>query len=239
MAKLITILNNEPRAGTVLIAEGFDRRHEQVVRLIKKYLAEFEKLNTLEVLSRKNNTRVFNEYMLTESQFFFLGTLFKNSEISIPFKLKLIIEFDKCKKQLNALSGKKNDEQWNEARLTGKTLRSIETHAIKEFIAYAKNQGGSEKGCNMYYANITKMMTGLLFICGNKFKDIRSVITSQQLITVGSAEQVITKSLRDDMKANVFYKDIYRNVKAKVTIFAELHGQSEVVLIEDDQELLN
>ena len=48
-------------------------------------------------------------------------------------------------------------------------------------------------------------------------------------MTVGSAEQVIGKSLRDDMAKKVFYKDIYQNVKSKVELFAELHGKSSII----------
>jgi hypothetical protein len=108
-------------------------------------------------------------------------------------------------------------------------LRALETGEIQKFIQYAKDQGGSEKGCNMYYANITKMMNALLFICEGKFKNLRDILTPEQLMTVGSAEQVIGKSLRDDMAKKVFYKDIYQNVKSKVEIFAELHGKGEVI----------
>ena len=48
-------------------------------------------------------------------------------------------------------------------------------------------------------------------------------------MTIGSAEQVIGKSLKDGMANQVFYKEIYKGTKQKVKLFAELHGQSEIL----------
>lgn len=227
--KIVIIHDNEGRAGTVLIAEGFERRHEQVVRLIKKYKTEFEEINTLNVLIKKSKTKSFTEYLLDEDQFFFLGTLFKNNTQVVAFKLRLVKEFKTCRKQLEKALNQKNNHVWNEARLTGKTMRLLETGAIQEFIIYAKEQGGTPDGCDKYYGNFTRMMNTLLFICESKFKSMRDVLTPQQLFTIGSAEQIIGKSIRADMENNVFYKDIYLNAKKKVNIFAELNGKSEVL----------
>ena len=237
--QIVVIHNNEGRAGTVLIAEGFNRRHEQVIRLVKKYQDKFESLNTLKVFMVRTKGRSFNVFLLDEDQFMFLGTLFKNIDQTVKFKHELIKAFKKCRKQLErALNQDKKDPAYNQARLTNKTLRMLETGAIQEFIAYAKNQGGTAQGCDFYYRNFTNMVNGLLFVCEGKFKNIRDILTPEQLMIVGAAEQIIGKSLRDAMKANIFYKDIYRDIKRKIKIFAELHGQSEVLnqclLIEEE-----
>jgi len=226
---IVTIQNNEGRAGTVLIAEGFNRRHEQIVRLVKRYRKDFEEINTLRVFIRKAKTKSFEEFLLDETQFLFLGTLFKNSDQVVQFKLRLVKEFRDCREKLEKALNQNKLPGWNQTRLTAKTLRLLETGAIQEFISYAKNQGGTPEGCDMYYANITKMVNALLFICEDEFKNLRNILTPEQLMIIGSAEQMIGKSIREDMKANVFYKDIYKNIKKKVKIFAELHGKSEVI----------
>lgn len=225
----IVILDDVGRAGTIFIAEGFNRRHEQIVRLIKKYRKEFEEINTTQVFIRKGKTKSFEEYLLDEDQFLFLGALFKNNPQIVKFKLQLVLEFRRCRKQLTSALNQKHDLTWNQTRLTGKTIRFLETGAIQEFIIYAKEQGGTPEGCDEYYSNFTRMVNMLLFICESKFKSLRDVLTPEQLVTIGAAERIIGKSLRDDMKANVFYKDIYKNAKKKVEIFAELNGQTEVL----------
>lgn len=226
---LVTIHDNEGRAGTKIISDGFNRRHKNVRDLVLKYRNEMEEIGRLKTTITKGKTKSFEEFLLTEDQFLFLGTLMRNNDQVVKFKLNLVKEFAKCRKRLEKALGQKGDPVYDQARLTSKTLRKLETGEIHKFIAYAKEQGGSDKGCDMYYANITKMMNGLLFICEGKFKNIRDILTPEQLMTVGSAEQVVGKSLRDDMANKVFYKEIYQNVKSKVELFAELHGKSEVI----------
>jgi len=237
MEKAVEVYNNESRAGTFIVSQGFERDHYDVVKLIKKYKERFLRLDNKlipdQLIKRKvpakKAGRPVEEYLLNEQQTIFLGTLFRNTENVLDFKERLAFEFVKCRKQLAKAINQQYDPIWNQARLTAKTLRKLETGAIQEFIVYAKDQGGSESGCRMYYANITKMMNVLLFICEGKFKNLRDVLTSEQLMTVGSAEQVIGKSLRDDMAKGVYYKTVYQNAKAKVELFAELHGKSEVL----------
>jgi len=68
-----------------------------------------------------------------------------------------------------------------------------------------------------------------MFIVQGKFKNVRELMTTQQLMTVSSAEQIIDRGLRDGMSRKKYYKDIYKDVRAKVELFADLHGQSEVI----------
>jgi phage regulator Rha-like protein len=229
MENIVTIHNNEGRAGTFLIAQGFNRRHEHVVRLVKRYRKEFEEINHLKWQKIKTKGRDLEECLLDEDQFLFLGTLFKNNDQVVKFKLRLVQEFKKCRRQLEQALNQKNDPLWNQARLTSKTLRLLETSTIKDFIAYAKEQGGTPAGCDMYYANFTNMTNALLFICEGKFKNMREVLTPEQLMTVGAAEQIINKGISDGMKNKMFYKDIYKDVKSRVMAFAELTGQSKVI----------
>jgi len=227
--QIVVIHGNEGRAGTLLIAQGFNRGHDQVKRLILKYKKEFEEISPLKGDITKGKTKSFREYLLDEDQFMFLGTLFKNDAQVVKFKLRLVKEFKRCRIQLAKAINQKHAPVWNQARLTSKTIRLLETGAIQEFITYAKEQGGTPEGCDKYYSNFTRMMNTLLFICEGKFKSLRDVLSPEQLMTIGAAEQIIGKSLRGDMKNNVFYKEIYKNAKKKVEIFAELHGQSKVL----------
>lgn len=227
--QLIVIHDNEGRAGTKIIADGFSRKHDQVKRIVVKYQKKFEEISPLKGDITRGKTKSFKEYFLTEDQFLFLGSLLRNNDQVVEFKLRLVKEFAKCRKQLSKALNQKHDPLWDQARLTSKTLRLLETGSIQEFIAYAKEQGGTPDGCDNYYSNFTKMMNTLLFVCEGKFKNLRDVLTPEQLFTIGSAEQIIGKSLKDDMKNNVFYRDAYKNAKKKVELFVELHGMSEVL----------
>ncbi|GAJ14275.1 unnamed protein product, partial [marine sediment metagenome] len=106
-------------------------------------------------------------------------------------------------------------------------LRLEATDIMKEFVEYARFQGSNKP--EMYYIHFTKMVNGLLFIVEGKFKNLRDVMSTPQLMTTGAAEQVVTKGIEEGMKKKVFYKDIYKDVGARVMTFADLTGQSKVI----------
>jgi len=234
----VSIYNDEPRAGTFLISQGFNREHKKVIELVKKYKERFLRLEDNKSLSAdliihkvpaKKAGRPVEEILLNEAQTIFLGSLFRNNEIVLDFKERLAKDFVNLRKKLQALSQQKSEPLYQMTRHAGKIVRAHATKTMQEFIEYAKTQGGSPKGCDMYYTNITGMVNGLLFIVEGKFKNLREVMTNQQLMTISSAEQIIDKGLRDGMKKRMFYKDIYQDVRRRVMTFAELHGQSEVI----------
>ncbi len=227
--KLTVIHNDEPKAGTYLIAQGFDRRHADLLKLINKYKLRFEKFGELNTRKFSTKGRPGEEYLLNESQTMFLGTLFKNTDLILDFKEKIVQEFSRLKKLLESNQKQKLDPKYQLARIEGKAIRKETTDQIQKFVAYAKCQGGSEKGCELYYSNITKMVNGLLFIVEGKFKNLRNVMSGRQLMVVGAAEGIIDKGIKDGMEKGVFYKEIYKDIKSKVMIFAELHGQSHVI----------
>lgn len=223
----LMIYDNECRARTSLIANGFQRKHNQILRLVKKYQKNFENFSPLKVKKSSTKGRPLEEYLLTEDQFIFLGTLLRNSEIVVEFKEKLVKEFSKMRRQLAAVKSQQTNQKWIMSRDLGKEQRLGATDAIKEFVEYAKSQGS--KNADRYYTIITRMVNGLLFICEGKFKNLRNVLTAQQLMILANAEQIITKGLRDGMKAKTFYKDIYKQIKDNVIQFAGLTGQSHVI----------
>jgi len=225
---LVTIVNDEPRAGTWLIAKGFDREHKHILEIVNKYESDFLTFGRLKrQKSKSTGGRPVKEIMLNENQTMFLGTLLRNSKIVVKFKREIITEFDKRSKELKAVSQMQSSEEWNTSRKDSKIKRLEATYCIKDFIKYAECQGS--KNGKMYYSNLTRMMNGLLFIVDGKFTNLRNVMTPQQLMTVSSAEQIIEKALKDGMKNNMFYKDIYKLAKKNVGIFAELHGKSSVL----------
>lgn len=240
--RIVKVHGGEGRAGTIAIAETLGRDHDQLIRVLNKYKANFTRVDPLLVSKVKGKTKSFKEYLLTEDQFALLGMMLQNSDDIVELKTRIILEYRDCRRQLAKALSQKGDADYDKARLTSKTVRNLETDAIKEFVAYAKEQGGTPDGCDRYYANFTRMTNGLLFICGGKFENLREVLTPLQLLAVASAEHIIGKSLREDMKQGIFYKEIYKRAKAKAMQFAELNGQSEVIeraLLADEPEDAN
>jgi len=225
--QLVAIHDDEGRAGTVLIAQGFNRRHEQIVRLVKKYREEFEKFNTLKVLNSRTKGRPFKEYLLDEDQFMFLGTLFKNNEQTVKFKARIIQEFKRCRKTLSALSTQKQTPEWIENRAIGKITRREETDTIKDFIIYAKEQGSTN--AERYYTVLSNCVNSTMFDFNGKFKNKREAMTAMQLMDIKFADKIVSRGLIEGMSESLPYKEIYKIVKERLLTLAEIYGKSEVL----------
>ncbi len=238
-------IDGEARAGTFFVAEGFNRRHNKVSKLVEDYYELFCSMEKsfartgAKVPTRKVRTRgrAVEEYLLNETQAIFLGTLFRTSakkkdDPVLLFKLKLAKEFVALREQKLALKKHKGTETYQITRDISKLVRLQTTDAMKSFVEYSETQGS--KNANMYYSNITRMVNGLMFIVDGKFKNLREVMSVKQLMTVSSAEQIVERGILDGISRKKYYKDIYQDVKRKVMMFAELHGQTEVI----EQQLL-
>lgn len=224
----VEIYEDEPRAGTYLISQGFEREHKVILELIRKYENDFEYFGSLKRRKLKSTGgRAANEILLNEDQTMFLGTLLRNNKQSVEFKKNLIMAFKECRMKLESVQGFRSQPGYHTVRGTGKIVRNQTTDVIKRFVEYAEGQGSRNAG--MYYTNITRMVNGLLFIVDGKFKNLREVMSVQQLMTISSAEQIIDRGLRDGMSRKKFYKDVYQDVRSKVKLFADMHGKSEVV----------
>jgi len=235
MENAVEIYKDEPMAGTFIISEGFERKHKAVINLINRYKGRFLRLDNksspegliIRKVPAKKAGRPVEEYLLNEKQTIFLGTLFRNSEKVLDFKEKLAYAFVEQRKLLDTLQKYRLEPGYQRIRSAGKIVRREATDVMKEFCEYAKSQGSTNH--EWYYSTITNMLNGLLFIVEYKFKNVREVLTTQQLMTVGSAEEIIKKGLEEGMKHDTHYKSIYKDIKKRVETFAELHGKSEVI----------
>lgn len=236
-AEIVRHYEDEERAGTFLIAQGFERKHDAVIKLIKKHEKRFLRLennkrflNTfiVEKVSAKTAGRPVEEYLLNESQTIFLGTLFRNSnDVILDFKERLSREFVALRKQNEALKQHQSTGQYQITRDMSKIIRNEATGTMESFVKYAKSQGSNHP--EHYYVLFTRMVNGLLFIVEGKFKNLREVMTIPQLMTTATAESVVVKGILEGMKNNVYYKDIYKDVKSRVMAFADLTGQTKVI----------
>lgn len=221
----------EPRASSKLIAEGFERNHHAVTQLIEKYTERFKRFGGLpsQMVNPTGNAggRPFVEYYLNENQVYFLGTLFRNSEITLNFKERLVKEFSKAREELAALKKEQNRPEYPAIREGGKILRKQETDAIQAFTDYAVKQGS--KHPDKYYMLLTQMENTALFLTEQKFPNLRNVLSVEQLMIVGAADGIVSKAIHEGMKQKMFYKDIYQLAKERIIQFADLHGKTAVI----------
>ena len=226
---LVMLEKNKPVTTSLIIAKGVKTEHHSVITLIRKHTKSLQEFGTVEFQIRKSGGRPLEFAILNEEQTTFLITCMRNTEIVIEFKIKLVKEFYKMKKTLIAIIERQTDEDWKRNRSIGKITRQEETDTIKEFVEYAKSQGSTK--AEMYYQNISKMENKGLFLIEEKFKNIREVLTGQQLQVLCSADQIVINALNDGMKNKMNYKEIYTLAKERIEVFASIIPKSIVPMI--------
>lgn len=220
----VKIVKSEPRSSSWVIKDGFGIEHRAIVRLIKKYRAEFEEFGLVITtpLHLPGVDKPITEYWLNESQALYLGTLLTNSDRVRSFKRLLVKDYARCKKLLQ----QRQNAEWIEARNAGKRLRKQETDGIKAFVEYAKGQGS--QNAERYYANISKMENKALFLVEQKYPNLRDVLGVAELGLIAVADTIVLNALTEGMERAFHYKDIYKLAKERVEALGAAHGRLPV-----------
>lgn len=227
--KIVELKNEIPVTTSLIISECTNIEHSSVIKLIRNHLKDLEKFGTCRFEIQKTKGRPLEFAYLNEQQTTLLITFMRNSEIVINFKIKLVEEFYKMKSIVSKISEMQTDEEWKLNRNIGKIARKEETDTIKEFVEYAKLQGSTK--AEMYYSNISKMENKGLFLIQEKFKNIREVLTGQQLQVLCSADQIVKNAIKEGMLKNMNYKDIYLLAKERIEIFSTIIPKSIVPML--------
>jgi len=203
----LNLVSNEFRIDSRLLAPELNHRHRTILESLDKYKSQFDALGQLTFESEAGYQNAIVRFaLLNEDQCYFLLTLMRNNNHIVKAKLNLVKAFRDARKQL---------AERDIARLDGKQVRRLETDAIKCLVEYAKASGSSKP--DMYYLAITKMTNKALGIESGQ----RDKMDARQLQLLKLAETLIEIAIRDGLKANLDYKDIYRLCKDRVSDILE------------------
>lgn len=203
----IVQLKSELRTDSRLLAGFLDHRHRTILENIDKHSAELRSISGLPfetgTLETRGGVQSQRFAMLDEDQCYFLLTLMRNNERVIAAKLALVKAFKNARAQL---------AMRDVARLDGKLVRKAETDSIKLLVEYASANGS--KSANRYYTNVTKMTNALLGIEAGQ----REALDVNQLKQIAILESVVDIAIRDGVKAELPYKDIYQLAKERASM---------------------
>ena len=104
---------------------------------------------------------------------------------------------------------------WQQTRQQTKDSRLLETEYIKEFVAYAKEQGSQH--AEKYYCSFTRLANKAAGITSS-----RENATVQQLNNLSLIEHIIEQVLRECMQQGKPYKEVYSACKTRVEQFQEI-----------------
>ena len=213
MNELVYIKKNDVFMNTITIAMETENEHESIKRLITTHKSRFLTLGSLPISNRESSGgRPLQYYELNEQQATFLITLLRNTEKVLNFKLALVQEFYRMRQILM----QRQTTEWLQTRKHGKLVRREETDTIQNFIVYAEEQGS--KNANKYYITFTKLVNKTVGLQSGQ----REKADWKTLGFVSMLEDMICKTVTEEMKKSTYYKEVYQICKHKVGQFAEI-----------------
>ena len=200
-----------------VVAKDFEKQHNNVLRDVRNISEGMLKLehtpNEYFIESQYTNPQnhqEYSEFLLTRKGFLMYVFSFQGNE---AFKMKYIEEFDR----MESLLRERQTTDWLKTREQGKLIRRQETDAIQKLIPYAEGQG-SKSASQYMYTNYTNLVNKIVGLQTGK----RGEASVKELMLVALLEDIIMKTIEEEIAKGVYYKEIYKACKAKAYQFANL-----------------
>jgi phage regulator Rha-like protein len=207
------------------IAEVFERPHKNVLQTLYSLIKD----GTISRLEFKlsNYVKRGKTYPCIElNEAGFLKAMpFIGGRKSKEGQKRLVDEFLSLRQFLDKQSKVRESQAFQMVRLSGKDARKLLTDEIQTFIDYAKSNGSNN--AQRYYTTITKAVYNSFLIIDSKASEVRELLTPIQLSTLQTAELTATSVLTQGMENNVYYKDIFQQIKKELEIFVA--GRSKIL----------
>ena len=198
------LVKNELRIDSRLLSPRLDIRHRQLIDNIRKYKNRFESLGVLPFETEKHSGSAGGRpdvyALLNEDQSIFLLSLSRNTDAVVDCKLELVKAFRAARNALVARDSVRADR---------KSVRAQEVSAIAKLVEYATDKGS--KSAQKYYMAVTKMTNEALGLESGQ----RDTLDADTLSRISLAEKAVDIAIRDGIRANLEYKDIYRLAKTR------------------------
>lgn len=211
MDELIILRRKEAVTTSLMVAEVFHKRHDDVLKSIHNLDCSDDfthrnfAVSTYEDASGKSNPM----YYITRDGFTFLAMGYRGKKAA-EFKEAYINAFNQMEKAIT----ERQSAEWLEARAAGKIVRKEETDTIKKLVEYAKEQGSGH--ADMLYVTYTKLANKIVGISK------RAEASTIQLSNLTFIERAIWHTIENGMNEGVYYKEIYKRCKTKMEQIQQL-----------------
>ena len=217
-AQLVQVENEQVVTDSRKVAETFGKDHNHVMRDIRDII---EKTGSPILDSENSATRFFYEttyenrgkqypmYLMNRDGVSCLVMGFTGKKAN-DWKWQYINAFN----QMEKIIRERQSQSWIESRSVGKLSRKAETDVLKQLVEYAKQQGSEH--ADMLYMTYSKL--------ANKTAGVtdRETATTQQLMNLSFVENIILNMVQDGIQQELPYKEIYRNVKDRLSVVGRL-----------------
>lgn len=227
IAGLVHLTGGEARTTSLMVKEKFGKRHGDVLRAIEKLECseEFRQRNFASSSYLNDQGKSQPMYEMTRDGFSFLVMGFTGKGAA-SWKERYIAAFNRMEQELIRRTIQQQNADWQQKRLEGKVARRDLTDAIAALEEYilARNPGHRKP----YYYHYTVGTYEALYVLEGKrlAKNFRDLLDRIQLGHLETAENIITKTIWDEMDNGTEYHKIYQIAKGKIEWFAEAVGKS-------------
>lgn len=210
--QLVEIVNKQVVCDSLQVAERFHKRHDTVLRAIdnlRKNVEIEERKLFCKTDYKDDKGRTYPKYIMNRKGFTLLIMGFTGDEAK-HWQLMYSDAFD----AMEAILHERQSEHWQLERKQGKLSRKAETDALKELVACAEAHGS--KNAKMLYITYSKLANATV---GIKSRDLA---TAEQFSELSVVEQIILKSVKEGIRMQMDYHDIYKATKERLTMFRQL-----------------
>ena len=207
MNELVFLKKDEALTDSLIVAEKFHKRHDNVLQAIDKLIPLLKnKERNMFILSHRkaDDGQIHRMYLMNRDGFSLLVMGFTGKK-ALEWKLRYIDAFN----AMESFIREKTSAEWIETRRQGKLTRKAETDTLKKLVEYAKEQG-SEHADKLYmtYSRLANKMAGI---------ENRDSATVMQLHNLSLMENIILHIADTGILTGLHYKEIYQNCKARLS----------------------
>ena len=210
LTKLVIEKSNKPNTTSNKVAEVFGKTHYNVMRDIENLdcSENFTALNFEGSKYKDDSGKINRMYLMTKDGFTFLVMGYRGKKAA-RFKEDYINAFN----QMEEILREKQTPHWQKTRLESKANRRLETDEIKRLVDYAKSQGS--KNADKYYITFSKLANKAVGLDSGQ----RDNATAGQLNNLVLIENIINNVIKDGIRKEIYYKEIYQDCKSRINSF--------------------
>ncbi|WP_300461290.1 Rha family transcriptional regulator [Desulfobacula sp.] len=211
LAKLISINGNTLITNSMIVAEKFGKRHDNVIRKIENLISAEKKgrLNFEETSHMDSWNRLQKIYLIDKKSFIVLAMRFSGDE-ALDWQIKFVEAFEKMERILLH----RQNASWQQARIEGKQSRLKLTDAIRRLVDLAKSNGS--KNADKYFISITNMTYRQVFDLKKIPDQFRDSLGVNELYQLQLVEWKVAEWLKEALDDCLDYHDPYREIKKKL-----------------------
>ena len=211
LSELITCNGNVPITNSLIVAEKFQKRHDNVISKIENLIISEKKgrLNFKETSKIDTWNRLQKVYLIDKKSFMVLAMRFTGGK-ALDLQITFVEAFEKMERILL----NQQNASWQQARVEGKQTRMELTDTIQRLVDLAHANGSNH--ADKYFISITKMLYKQVFNLKKVPAQFRDSLYMNELYQLQLVEWKVADWLNESLDICLDYHEPYLEIKKKL-----------------------